>query len=49
MSCACTGGQQRNVEHAREVERTRLPLRRWAMMGTAVGRMFVAGTEVVRK
>jgi hypothetical protein len=31
------------------VECTRLPLGRWAMMGMAVGRMFVAGAEVVRK
>jgi hypothetical protein len=31
------------------VECTWLPLGRRAMMGTAVGRMFVAGAEVVRK
>jgi hypothetical protein len=31
------------------VECTRLPLGRQAMMGMAVGRMFVAGAEVVRK
>jgi hypothetical protein len=31
------------------VECTRSPLGRWAMMGMAVGRMFVAGVEVVRK
>jgi hypothetical protein len=31
------------------VECIRLPFGRWAMMGTAVGRMFVAGADVVRK
>ncbi len=49
VSRTCTGGQQRNVKRAHVGECTQSALGRQAMMGTAVGRMFVAGPEVVRK
>jgi hypothetical protein len=51
MMCApcAPGGNEGMLRVHVCVECTRLPLGRRAMMGEAVGRMLVAGAEVVRK
>jgi hypothetical protein len=50
MCATCAPGGNKGMSSVHVwVECTRLPLGRWEMMGTAVGRMFVAGAEVVRK